>query len=155
MFLIQDEHRMPLQSAVVGRGAAVLAMVEQWTFGDLLVLRVARPRERGIARVMWMDLTSGAAALEQFVASTNVLRGAAVVNTQLHRPTEEWHVDPLSEIRIGATEFSERDRRLVTVTQFTTTSGRKFSVPHGFADRYARGKRVWRASSPVPASTDR
>lgn len=28
-------------------------------------------------------------------------------------------------------------------TQFTTTAGRKFSVPHSFATRYTRGRRVW------------
>jgi hypothetical protein len=154
MFFIQDEYRLPLQSAVVGSGAAVLAVVEQWSPGDLLVLRVARARARGIPSVIWMELTSGAAALDQFLGSGSVLRGAAVVSTPLNRPTDEWYVDPLDEIRVGATEFSESVGKLVTVTQFTTTGGRKISVPHSLADRRARGRRVWRARSPAAAGTN-
>ncbi|RDU99334.1 hypothetical protein DWV00_09505 [Trinickia dinghuensis] len=149
MFLIQDQHRLPLQSAVAGEGSGVWAIVEQLAPGAMLVLRVSAARARGIPRVIWMELASAASSLDQFIGGGNVLRGSAIVSTRLDRPAEEWHLDPLSEIRVGATEFSELDRRLMTVTQFTTTQGRKFSVPGGFADRYARGRRVWHASSPA------
>ncbi|KHK59481.1 hypothetical protein PI86_09160 [Burkholderia sp. A9] len=145
MFLIQDENRLPLQSAVAGEGAGVWAVMEQWTPGDLLVLRVSEKRSRGVPCVIWMDLTSGAASLDQFLDGGNVLRGAAVVSTRRGRPVEDWYLDPLSEIRVGATEISADDRTLLTVTQFTTVAGRKFSVAHGFATRYARGRRIWQA----------
>ncbi|GJG94340.1 hypothetical protein [Cupriavidus pauculus] len=145
MFLIQDENRLPLQSALVGDGAGVWAVLEQWTPGDLLVLRVAQKRTREIPRVVWMDLTRGAASLNQFLDGASVVRGAAVVSTRQMDHAENWHLDPLSEIRVGASEYSESHRKLLTVTQFTTTEGRKFSVPHGFATGYARGRRVWRA----------
>lgn len=45
MFLIQDGNRLPLQSAMAG--ATVWAVMEQWTPGDLLVLRVSEKRARG------------------------------------------------------------------------------------------------------------
>ncbi|WP_244314851.1 hypothetical protein [Paraburkholderia unamae] len=96
-----------------------------------------------------MDLTSGAGSLDQFVDGDTAVRGAAVVNTRLSRPVDQWSLEPLSEIRIGATEFSERDNKLFSVTQFTTTAGRKFSVPYGIASRPARGRRVWRAKEPA------
>ncbi|WP_321818863.1 MULTISPECIES: hypothetical protein [unclassified Burkholderia] len=152
MFLIQDENRLPLQSAVAGAGAGVWAVMEQWTPGDLLVLRVSEKRARGVSNVIWMDLTSGAASLDQFLDGDNVLRGAAVVSTRRGRPVEEWYLDPLSEIRVGATEVSESDRVLLMVTQFTTTAGRRFSVPHGFATHYARGRRVWQARGTASGS---
>lgn len=149
MFLIKDENRLPFQSAVAGVGAGVWAVVEQWTPGDLLGLRVSSAGTRGIPRVVWMDLTSGAAVLDQFIDGGNVLRGAAVLNARIGCPVEEWQLHALSEIRVGATEFSELDRRLVTVTQFTTAAGQKFSVPRGFAEKHARGRRVWRTPSPA------
>ena len=143
MFLIQDGNRLPLQSAMAG--AAVWAVMEQWTPGDLLVLRVSEKRARGVPCVIWTDLTSGAASLKQFLGGSNVLRGAAVVSTRRARQVDDWYLDPLSEIRVGATELGEDDHTLLTVTQFTTVTGRKFSVPSGFATRYARGRRVWQA----------
>ncbi len=143
MFLIQDENRLPLQSALAGAG--VWAVMEQWTPGDLLVLRVSEKRTRGVPRIVWMDLTRGASSLDQFLHGTSVLRGAAVVSTCQASPAENWYLDPLSEIRVGASEFNEGHQKLFTVTQFTTTAGRKFSVPHGFATGYARGRRVWHA----------
>ncbi|WP_254776240.1 hypothetical protein [Ralstonia sp. 25mfcol4.1] len=145
MFLIQDENRLPLPSALAGDGAGVWAVMEQWTPGDLLVLRVAEKRAREIPRVVWMDLTRGAASLNQFLDGTSVLRGAAVVSTRGGCLAEDWYLDPLSEIRIGVSEHSESHQALLSVTQFTTSAGRRFSIPHGFATRYARGRRVWRA----------
>ncbi|MGF6552340.1 hypothetical protein QFZ96_007476 [Paraburkholderia youngii] len=145
MFLIQPENVLPLQSAVAG--ADVCAVAEQWTPGDLLVLRVASTGAREMPSVIWMDLTAGAGSLDQFVDGEATVRGAALVSTRLSRPAEEWYLEPLSEIRIGATEFSEQDRKLFSVTQFTTAAGRKFSVPYAVATRPARGRRVWRAKA--------
>lgn len=141
MFLIHDENRLPLPSAVAGAG--IWAVMEQWVPGDLLVLRVAEKGSRAVPRVVWMGLTRGAASLDQFLDGASVLRGAAVVSTNGLKLVENWYLDPLREIRVGATEYSENHQARLTVTQFTTTAGRKFSVPHGFASRYARGRRVW------------
>jgi hypothetical protein len=152
MFLIQDENRLPLQSAIAGAGAGVMAIVEQWAPGDILVLRVSRARARGIPGVIWMDLTSGAGSLDQFLEGGAVLRGAAILSTRIGRPVEDWRLEPLSEIRVGATEFSDRHRQLHVVTQFTTTAGRKFSVPHALASSPARGRRIWRAKPQAAAS---
>jgi len=110
MFLIQDENRLPL-SAAVGDGAGLWAMMEQWTPGDLLVLRVSAKRTREIPRVVWMDLTFGAASLSQFLDGASVLRGAAVVSTRGVCLVENWYLDPLSEIRVGASEYSEVSAR--------------------------------------------
>lgn len=136
---------MPFQSAIAGSGAGVWAVMEQWMPGDLLVLRVAEKGSRAVPRVVWMGLTRGAASLDQFLGGPSVLRGAAVVSTSGVHRVADWHLDPLCEIRIGASEYSESRERLLTVTQFTTTAGRKFSVPHGVATRYQRGRRVWHA----------
>jgi len=146
MFLIHDENRLPLPSALVGDGAGVWAVMEQWTPGDLLVLRVSEKRTRDVPRVVWMDLTFGAASLSQFLDGASVLRGAAVVSTRGVRLIENWYLDPLREIRVGASEYSESHQALLSVTQFTTSAGRKFSVPHGVATGYARGRRVWHAA---------
>lgn len=149
MFLIQDDNRLPLQSAMAGDGAGIWAVMEQWTPGDLLVLRVAEKRVRGVPRVVWMDLNRGAASLDQFLDGASVLRGAAVVSTGGARLAKDWCLDPLREIRVGASEYSAGHQRLLTSTQFTTMAGRKFSVPHGFALRYARGRRVWYSPAEV------
>lgn len=145
MFLVQDENRLPMQSAMAGDGAGVWAVMEQWTPGDLLVLRVSEKRARGVPRVVWMDLARGAASLNQFLNGPSVLRGAAVVSIGGARLVDGWSLDPLREIRVGASEYSESHQRLLTATQFTTTGGRLISVPHGFATRYAKGRRVWKA----------
>ena len=79
---------------------------------DLLVLRVARTGAREMPSVIWMDLSTGASSLDQFVEGEVTVRGAAVVSMRLSRPAEEWYLEPLSEIRIGATEFREQDRKL-------------------------------------------
>ncbi|WP_321911989.1 hypothetical protein [Burkholderia cepacia] len=126
-------------------GATVWAVMKQWTPGDLLMLRVSEKRARGIPSVICTDLVSGAALLKQFLHGSKVLRGAAVVSTRRARQVDDWNLDPLREIRVGATEFSEDDCTLLTVAQFTTVTGREFSVPSGFATRYTRGRRVWRA----------
>lgn len=141
MFLIHDENRLLLQSAAAGAG--VWAVMEQWMPGDLLVLQVSQKRTRTVPRVVWMGLTRGAASLNQFLDGASVLRGAAVVSTSGVHRVENWYLDPLREIRVGATEYSESHQAHLTVTQFTTTTGRKISVPHGFATGYARGRRVW------------
>ncbi|WP_258397067.1 hypothetical protein [Paraburkholderia unamae] len=154
MFLIRKENRLPLQSTIAGEGAGIWAVAEQWTPGEMLVLRVSEKRARGLPSVIWMDLTSGAAALGQFLSGDNVLRGAAVVSTRRGRPVEDWYLDPLSEIRVGATEYGiDSDKQLLSVTQFTTSDGRKFSVPHALATRRARGKRVWRAKKQAAPTT--
>lgn len=152
MFLIRDDNRLPLQSAMAGDGAGIWAVMEQWTPGDLLVLRVAEKRARGAPRVVWMDLSRGAVSLNQFLDGASVLRGAAVVSTGGARLAKDWCLDPLIEIRVGVSEYSAGHQRLLTATQFTTTAGRKFSVPHGFALRHARGRRVW--YSPLEAKAE-
>lgn len=129
---------------MAGQGAGVWAVMEQWVPSDLLVLRVSEKRSRTAPRVVWMDLNRGSAALNHFLDGTNVLRGAAVVSTGGPRQVEDWFLDPLYEIRVGVCEYSESHHAFLTATQFTTTAGRKFSVTHGFAARYARGRRVWR-----------
>lgn len=141
MFLIQDEHRLPLQSAIAG-GTGVWAVMEQWMPGDLLVLRVAEKGSRAIPSVVWMGLHRGAASLDQFLDGPSVLRGAAVVSTNGAQRVDQWHLDPLREIRVGVSERSQSSQWLI-VTQFTTTAGRTFSVPHGVAAGYQRGRRVW------------
>ncbi|MBB4513898.1 hypothetical protein [Paraburkholderia fungorum] len=143
MFLIRNENRLPLQSTTAGEVAGVWMAAEQWTSGDLLVLKVSAKRARGLPGVIWTDLRSGAASLDKFLEGNTVLRGAAVVSTRHGCAVEDWYLDPLSEIRVGATEFNERDQAWLAVTQFTTSAGRSFSVPHGLATRYARGRRVW------------
>ncbi|WP_321955392.1 hypothetical protein [Paraburkholderia bannensis] len=100
-----------------------------------------------------MDLNSGAGSLDQFEGGDATVRGAAVVSTRLSQPTDEWFLEPLSEIRIGATEFSEPDQKLFSVTQFVTAAGRKFSVPYAVATRPARGRRLWRAKVPAAAAS--
>ncbi|WP_245641553.1 hypothetical protein [Paraburkholderia bannensis] len=100
-----------------------------------------------------MDLNSGAGSLDQFEDGEATVRGAAVVSTRLSQPTDKWSLEPLSEIRIGATEFSEPDKKLFSVTQFTTAGGRKFSVPYAVATRPARGRRLWRAKAPAAAAS--
>lgn len=145
MFLIQDENRLPLVSALAGEGAGVWAVMEQWVPGDLLVLRVSEKRSRQVPRTIWMDLTRGAAFLDQFLDGSSVLRGAAVVSIRGACPAEDWCLEPLREIRVGASEYSQGHQALLAVTQFTTTAGRRFSVPHGFAAGYRRGRRVLQA----------
>lgn len=140
MFLIQKEHRLPLQSAVAG--GDVMSMTEQLSIGELLVLQLKSPGAHGVPTVIWMDLNFGAGSLGQFLEGNAKVRGAAIVSTLSHRPSGEWHLEQLSEIRIGATEYSEKQAKLLSVTQFTTVAGRKFTVPYAVATRRARGRRV-------------
>ncbi|MEN7529665.1 hypothetical protein [Cupriavidus sp. DL-D2] len=101
-----------------------------------------------------MDLNRGAASLQQFLNGTDVLRGAAVVSTSGARQSGSWYLDPLREIRVGVSEYSETHEAFLTATYFTTTAGREFSVPHGFATRYARGRRIWQAPNLVRECDD-
>ncbi|SPA57750.1 conserved hypothetical protein [Cupriavidus taiwanensis] len=101
--------------------------MEQWMPGDLLVLRVGEKRSRAVPRVVWMGLTRGAVSLDQFLGGPSVLRGAAVVRTSGVQSVEDWRLESLREILIGASVYSESHQGLLTVTQFTHQS--VFSAP--------------------------
>ncbi|WP_321867138.1 hypothetical protein [Paraburkholderia tropica] len=100
-----------------------------------------------------LDLRETAPSLDQFVDGV-VLRGAAVLSTRMARAVDEWTLEPLGEIRVGATEYQAdaRETRLVTVTRFTTAAGRTLSVPYALATKPARGRRLWYAKAPIAAA---
>lgn len=153
MFLASESNRVPAWSVPFGAppGANVCAVIEQLLPRDVLILRVSRARSRAIPTIVMLDLTATAPSLEQFVGGDVVLRDAAVLSTRQARETDQWTLDPLSEIRVGATEYedSRQGERLVTVTRFTTAAGRTFSVPYALAMRPARGRRLWRAKTRI------
>ncbi|WP_429553176.1 hypothetical protein [Paraburkholderia sp. MM5477-R1] len=64
-----------------------------------------------------LDLPATAATLEQFVGGDVVLRDAAVLSTRLAREVGQWTLEPLCEIRVGATEYEHRGqgKQLLTV----------------------------------------
>ncbi|WP_245639652.1 hypothetical protein [Paraburkholderia heleia] len=100
-----------------------------------------------------LDLPETAATLEQFIEGAVVLRGAAILSTKLAREVEQWTLEPLSEIRVGVTEYEHRGtgKQLLTVTRFTTAAGRTLSVPYALAAKPARGRRLWSAKAPPAA----
>lgn len=157
MFVASESNRVPAWLVPFGTppGASVCTAIEQLIPRDVLILRVSRARSRAIPTILMLDLTATARSLEQFVGGNVVLRGAAVLSTRQAREFDQWTLDPLSEIRVGATEYedSSQGERLVTVTRFTTAAGRTFSVPYALAMRPARGRRLWRAKTPdVPGT---
>ncbi|MFM0303481.1 hypothetical protein PQR05_33565 [Paraburkholderia sediminicola] len=129
--------------------------VQQLIPRDVLILRVSQARSRAVPTIVMLDLPANAATLEQFVGGDVILRGAAVLSTQLAHEVERWTLDPVSEIRVGATEYEHggEGKQLLTVARFTTSAGRTFSVPYALATQPARGRRLWRAKAPrAPAS---
>ncbi|MFM0046938.1 hypothetical protein [Paraburkholderia sediminicola] len=129
--------------------------VQQLIPRDVLILRVSQARSRAVPTIVMLDLPANAATLEQFVGGDVILRGAAVLSTQLAHEVERWTLDPVSEIRVGATEYEHggEGKQLLTVARFTTSAGRTFSVPYALATQPARGRRLWRAkASGKPAS---
>ncbi len=152
MFVTSDKNRLtawapPLDDERAGLG--VWLAMEQLLPRDVLILRVSRARSRAIPTIVMLDLTEAAPSLEQFINGDIVVRGAAVFSTRQAREVDQWTLDPLREIRVGATEYSERDQQLVAVTRFTTTAGHTFSVQYDLATRPARGTRLWRAKTPA------
>lgn len=152
MFVASENNRLP-SSAVPFQpeGAGVWGVISQLVPRDVLILRVSPRRSRDMPTIVMMDLTGSAPSLDQFADGDTVLRGAAVLSTRQAQEVEQWTLEPLSEIRVGATEYdssSGRDGLLVTVTRFTTAAGRTFSVPYAVATRPARGTRLWRAKAP-------
>ncbi|MFM0045451.1 hypothetical protein [Paraburkholderia sediminicola] len=136
-------------------GASAWSAIEQLIPRDVLILRVSPARSRVVPTIVMLDLSETAPHLERFVGGDVVLRGAAVLSTQLAHEVDRWTLDPVSEIRVGVTEPEQysQGERLVTVTRFTTAAGRTFSVPCALATRPARGRRLWRAkTSGKPAS---
>jgi hypothetical protein len=149
MFVTSDKNRLPAWTPPFGElpGTGVWLAMEQLIPRDVLILRVSKARSRAIPTIVMLDLTETAPLLEHFVGADVVVRGAAVLSTRQAREVDQWTLDPLSEIRVGATEYSVRDKQLVTVTRFTTTAGHTFSVPYDLATRPARGTRLWRAKA--------
>jgi hypothetical protein len=147
MFLTCEGNRLPVQSALAGEGAAVWAVAEMWSGGDALILQFSKSGDRGVPRVVMMDLLLGATSLDQFASRGQVLRGAAVLRIRPHDASDCWSLETLEEIRVGATEASETEERFVQVTQFTTSEGRQFSVPFALVDKFSRGKRIYRQRS--------
>jgi hypothetical protein len=136
-------------------GACVWSAIEQLMPRDVLILRVSQVGWRGVPTIVMLDLSATAPHLDQFVGGDVVLRGAAVLSTQHAREVDRWTLDPLSEIRMGVTEYEHagEGKQLLTVTRFTTAAGRTFSVPYALATQPARGRRLWRAkASGKPAS---
>jgi hypothetical protein len=157
MFVTSEKNRLPPYAVPFGElpGAGVWSAIEQLIPRDVLILRVSPARSRVVPTIVMLDLPAMAPLLEQFVGGDVVLRGAAVLSTRLAREVDQWTLEPLSEIRLGVTEYEhgERGRQLFTVTRFTTAAGRTFSVPYALAMRPARGRRLWRAKVPTAPAT--
>ncbi|MGF6852949.1 hypothetical protein [Paraburkholderia sp. CI3] len=156
MFVTSEKNRLP-SSAVPFEpgGAGVWGVISQLMPRDVLILRVSPRGSRAVPTIVMMDLTGSAQSLDQFAGGDVVLRDAAVLSTKLAREVDQWTLEPLSETRVRATEPEQysRGERLVTVTRFTTATGRTFSVPYALATRPARGRRLWRAKAArTPAS---
>lgn len=130
-------------------GAGVWSAVEQLLPRDVLILRISQVRSRAVPSIVMLDLRATAPHLQQFVGGDTVLRDAAVLSTKMACEVDQWTLDPLSEIRIGATEYDYAGdgKQLLTVTRFTTTAGCTFSVPYALATQPARGKQLWRAKT--------
>lgn len=152
MFVTSEKNRIPPYAMPFFdelTGASAWSAIEQLIPRDVLILRVSPARSRVVPTIVMLDLSETAPHLEQFVGGSVVLRGAAVLSTQLAHEVDRWTLDPLSEIRVGVTEPEPygQGERLVTVTRFTTAAGRTFSVPCSLATRPARGRWLWRAKA--------
>lgn len=149
MFVTSEINRVPRSDVPFGGlpGRGVWSAIEQLLPRDVLILRVSQARSRAVPSIVMLDLPATASTLEQFVRGDVVLRDAAVLSTKLAREVDQWTLDPLCEIRMGATEYEYggEGKQLLTVTRFTTAAGRTFSVPYALATKPARGRRLWRA----------
>lgn len=153
MFVTSEKNRKPpyaMPFCDEEADVTTWSAIEQLIPRDMLILRVSPPRSRVVPTIMLLDLPAMAPHLERLINGDVVLRGAAVLSTQLAREVDQWTLDPLSEIRVGVTEPEQynQGKRLVSVTRFTTAAGRTFSVPSAIATRPARGRRLWRAKAP-------
>ena len=135
---------MPLQSALAGEGATVWSVAEMCTGSDTLILQFSKNGDRGLPRIVMMDLLWSAESLAQFVSGGHVLRGVAVLRVTPRGSSDRFSLETVREIRIGATEAGPTEGRLMQVTQFTTSGGRQFSVPSALTDKASRGKRIYR-----------
>lgn len=152
MFVTSEINRVPRIEVPFGAllEREVWSAVEQLIPRDLLILRVSRARSRSVPTIVMLDLPANASELEKFVGGDVVLRDAAVLSTRQAREVDQWTLDPLTEIRVGATEYEGGgEGKLLAVTRFTTAAGRTFSVPYAMALRPARGRRLWRARVPA------
>lgn len=154
MFLALELNRLHPSKMPFGEvpGAGAWTVIEQLLPRDVLILRVSSRRSRAVPTIVMMDLTATASSIGKLANDGSILRGAAILSTRLARETEQWTLDPLNEIRVEATEYCELAKQLVKVTQFTTSGGRKVSVPYALATRAARGRRLWRAKVPKDSS---
>jgi hypothetical protein len=157
MFLTSEKNRLPPYALPFGEseGATAWTAIEQLIPRDVLILRVSPARSRVVPTIVMLDLKATAPHIEQFVGGDVVLRGAAVLSTQLAREVDRWTLDAVSEIRIGVTEQEKYSQgvRLLSVTRFTTAAGRTLSVPYALATQPARGRRLWRAKAPATSAT--
>lgn len=153
MFVTSEKNRKPPYAMPFGSEDDDLPDITTWSAieqlipRDMLILRVSPVRSRAIPTIMLLDLSAMAPHLERLIGGDVVLRGAAVLSTQLAHEVDRWTLDPLSEIRVGVTEPEpyNQGQRLVSVTRFTTAAGRTFSVPSAIAAHPARGRRLWKA----------
>ncbi|MEX3982154.1 hypothetical protein AB4Y45_24610 [Paraburkholderia sp. EG287A] len=154
MFVTSENNRLPSSALPFEpEGAGVWGVISQLFPRDVLILRVSERRSRAVPTIVMMDLAGSAQSLDQFADGDVVVRGAAVLSTRLAREVDQWTLEPVSEIRIGVTEPEKysQGERLMTVTRFTTATGRTFSVPYSLATRRARGRRLWRAKATAAA----
>ena len=153
MFVTCESNRVPALNVPFGGlpGRGVWSAVQQLLPRDVLILRVSRPRSRAVPTIVMLDLRETAPTLEQFVEGAVVVRDAAILSTRMALEVEKWTLEPLGEIRVGATETEQysKGERLVTVTRFTTAAGRTLSVPYALAAKPARGRRLWGARAPA------
>jgi hypothetical protein len=142
MFLTSDQNRLPIGTALAGTGATMWAVVEMWSGADVLILQFAATK-RGLPRVAMVDLSSGAATLEQLALEGAVVRGAAVLSAKPQHESGHWSLEPLSEIHLGATRAFDDKHPLVSFVNYTTDEGREISLPIRIAAKHSRGKRIY------------
>lgn len=151
MFVTSEINRVPRFNVPFGGllDKEVWSAVQQLIPRDVLILRVSQARSRAVPTIVMLDLPATAATLEKFVGGDVVLRDAAVLSTRQAREVDQWTLDPLTEIRVGATEYEDGSvgKQLLAVTRFTTAAGRTFSVPYAVVLKHARGRRLWRAKA--------
>ncbi|MFM0351589.1 hypothetical protein P0D96_47340, partial [Paraburkholderia sp. RL17-347-BIC-D] len=82
-------------------------------------------------------------------ASTeNPVRLRRNTHVKRQKASDQWELEALSEIRIGATEAGDGESGYLSVTKFTTAAGRQFSIPFAATNKFSRGKRIYSAPRP-------
>jgi hypothetical protein len=71
------------------------------------------------------------------------VRGAAVLSARPQHESGQWVLEPLSEIRLGATRAYDDKHPLVSFVHCTTIEGREFSLPIAIAEKHSRGKLIY------------